>query len=74
MGKATLSVGMPTMSTCNKSGEKPYTMTGRQTGAMDTTRHQLAPVAQPQRDMVLVNLPRVKTASQSTLGLKVLLF
>lgn len=57
MGEATLSIGIPTASTCNKSGEKPYATTGRQTGATDTTWYQLAPMAQPQWDTMLVNLP-----------------
>lgn len=72
MAEATSSIGIPTASTCNKSREKPYATTGRRTGATDNTRYQLAPMAQPQRDTMLVNLPRVKTTSQSTLGLKVL--
>ena len=74
MGKAALSVGIPTVSTCNKPVKKPYAVTGRQGGATDTTQHQPAPTVQPRRDGALLNLPWVKTTSQSTLGLKVLLF
>lgn len=73
MGIEILSVGIAAVSTCNKSGEKPCAMIGRQTGATATTGHHPAPAAQPRRDGVLANLPPGKTTSQSTLGWKGLL-
>lgn len=63
LGKAT------TVSTCNKSREKPYAMTGRQTGATDTRS-----AAAGGCDASELATGENNNTSQSILGLKVLLF